>query len=114
MALKTFTLQPHEQQLFESYDAQRRSLLQRFGEITLEMEEVRKRLEVASERQRTMLGEAVVRNGVERYYQTARIEGNQLLCEVPEMIPPPSGSKTEFINGRGSDAANDHIDVDRG
>ena len=105
MALRAYSLQNHERELFETCANQRRILLARLGEITLEREGLIEQIKTMEERYRTLLGEAVMRNGAQASFQNARIEGANLICDVPDQMPDaPLPLKPEvLINGRDVD-----------
>jgi hypothetical protein len=101
MPQRSYTLQPHEQKIHQMYTGQRRDMLVRYAEIQLEMEELRKAVEANADRQRSLLSAIVTRSGAERYYRSARIEGEHLICDVEEELPAAkSPEPTQKVNGR--------------
>jgi hypothetical protein len=101
---KAFSLQPHETAQAQALDEERRNLLARLGGATLEMEAVRSQLPTLDQRGRTLVQSVAQRVGV-REFLTARIDGPNLVCELPNETPAPpslaSGIESDIgrING---------------
>jgi hypothetical protein len=85
---KAFSLQPHETAQAQALDEERRNLLARLGAATLEMESVRGQLPTLDQRGRTLVQSIAQRTGV-REFISARIDGANLVCEVPNEPAPP-------------------------
>lgn len=86
---RAFSLQPYEVAQAQTLDQERQALFGRFGALTLEMEAVRAQLPSVEQRTRTMIQSFAQRIGV-RNYSSARIDGANLICELPEEAPQPT------------------------
>lgn len=98
MARKAFSLSTSEQQHYQQLEGEHQRLTAQFGALTLEMEEVRKALAMSQEKQRVLVTAAILRQGVTQF-NAARIEGPNLICEVPESALEPIPNRPTLING---------------
>jgi len=99
MARKAFSLQPHELQHVEQLQQEQQKLLAQFGALSLDLEAVRQQLTASQEKQRVLVAAAVMKNGIQNF-TNARIEGKNLVCEVPD-DPPQGDLKPALVNGPG-------------
>jgi hypothetical protein len=94
MTERTFDLEASERLQADQLQSEHQQLLARYGAATMEIEAVRALLPQVKERQRALIHETATRHGVMQY-QTARIEGRRLVCQLPdEPVFPP------MINGQ--------------
>ena len=89
---KAYSLQQFEIAQAQTLEEERRNLLARFGAVTLEMEGVRAQIPALEQRLRTLVQAAAQRVGT-RNFINARIEGPNLICEMPDepVIAPSDG-----------------------
>jgi hypothetical protein len=85
---KSFKLDPKEAQLVAQFDQERTQALAMVGALSLDMEQAKKNLDSAAERQRAFLRQALVARGVEQY-DNARMQNGTLLVTVPDQPEPP-------------------------
>jgi hypothetical protein len=99
---KSFPLDQKETVLLTQLDQERTQALATVGALSLDMETARKTLDIAAERQRSFIRQALVVRGVERF-ENARIQNGALLVTLPEVMPVPlaeGGLKmVERVNG---------------
>jgi hypothetical protein len=87
---KAFSLQPNEVNQAQQIEEERKNVLAQIGALTLDMEQARAQLPVVEQRRRQYLQTLVQQYGVTEF-RTARIEGNNLICDVadgPQPLPP--------------------------
>jgi hypothetical protein len=87
---KAYSLQQFEIAQAQALEEERRNLLARFGAVTLEMESVRAQIPALEQRLRTLVQAAAQRVGT-RNFINARIEGPNLICEMPDEPAPSDG-----------------------
>jgi hypothetical protein len=88
---KTFQLDQKEQAMLAQVDQERTQALAMVGALSLDMEQARKNLDSAAERQRSFIRQALASRGVERY-ESARAQNGSLLVTMPDeaqMLPSP-------------------------
>jgi hypothetical protein len=68
-------------------DQERTQALAVVGALSLDMEQARKNLDTAAERQRTFIRQALVNRGIDRY-ENARAQNGCLLVTLPEEAAP--------------------------
>jgi hypothetical protein len=85
---KAFSLQPEEAQHARQLEEEQRNLLAQLGSMTLQKKAINKRLPQIEEEQRKLVRSAVGRCGVEQF-SAARIDGTNLLIEIPDAPPAP-------------------------
>lgn len=86
---KAFSLQPEEYQATRQLEEEQRSLLAQLGAMTLDKKRIRKRLPQIEEEQRKLVRGVVQRCNVQQF-NAARIDGNNLLLDLPDAPPPPT------------------------
>jgi hypothetical protein len=106
---KTFQLDQKETGLLAQLDQERTQALAAVGALSLDMEQARKNLDSAAERQRGFIRQCLSSRGVEQF-QNARMQNGALVVTMPEVMQPipvqPSegGLKmVERLNGPASD-----------
>ena len=107
MPIKSFSLQPHETQLQEILNSEQQQTAARIGSLMLDLEEARKALAGAQERQRSLMFGVMLRNNV-RGARGARIDGNNLVCDIDE---PPAAPAPQRVNGGTTDESQWQGDV---
>jgi hypothetical protein len=104
---KTFQLDQKEQAMLLQVEQERTQALAMVGALSLDMEQAKKNLEMAQERQRSFLRQALVSRGVDRY-ENARAQNGALVVSVADAMPMPmsdAGPKiVERLNGPAIDA----------
>jgi hypothetical protein len=100
---QTFKLDPKEQAMLTQVDQERTQALAMVGALSLDMEQARKNLDSAAERQRSFIRQALTSRGVERY-ENARAQNGALIVTMPDempvpQLPVPTGAKLERVNG---------------
>jgi hypothetical protein len=100
---KQYTLEQKEQAMLAGIDQERTNALAMVGALSLDMEQARKNLDNAAERQRAFLRQALANRGVERF-DNARVQNGALLVTVPDEMPTihqeAAGPKVvERVNG---------------
>ena len=97
MAIKAYSLEPHEQRLSEILDDEQKTISARMAVLMLDLEEARKQLATSQDRQRGMILAALFRNEAEGA-RSARIEKGNLICDLPD--EPPARPLSPFpVNG---------------
>jgi len=91
---KTFQLDQREVTQSTQMDQERTQVLAMVGALSLDMEQAKKNLEMATERQRAFIRQLLNNRGVERYDQ-ARIQNNTLFATVPDEAPAPPAAPAE-------------------
>jgi hypothetical protein len=97
---KTFTLDHKETAMLAAVDQERTNALAMVGALSLDMEQARKNLDSAAERQRSFIRQALSNRGVERY-DNARAQNGTLIVSMPDEMPAPASGpiKIERVNG---------------
>jgi hypothetical protein len=100
---KVIQLDQKEQTMLGQVDQERTQALAVVGALSLDMEQARKNLDAAAERQRSFIRQALTSRGVERY-ENARAQNGSLIVTMPDEMPPQlpvptGGSKLERVNG---------------
>jgi len=92
---KAYSLQPEEIRQAKQLEEEQRNLLAQLGSMSLQKKQITKRLPQIEEEQRRMIRGVVERCGVSQY-NFARVDGSNLVVEVPDQPPPPmENSKPE-------------------
>jgi hypothetical protein len=112
---KTYNLDQKENAMLMQIDQERTQALAAVGALSLDMEQARKNLDNAAERQRSFIRQALSTRGVEQF-QNARAQNGALIVTLPEPMPqlnlppapasplPADGLKVvERVNGPASD-----------
>ena len=81
---RTYELNQQEIRQAAQLQQENERLLMRYGSATLELEACRNLLPKVQEKQRDLVSAAVQRQGVTNFIG-ARIEGNSLVCQMPDM-----------------------------
>jgi hypothetical protein len=92
---KTFPLDQREAALLQQLDQERTQALAMVGALSLDMEQARKTLDTAAERQRGFIRQALSSRGIDRY-ENARTANGILLVTLPDQpvaIPEPEGAR---------------------
>lgn len=111
---KTYQLDQKEQAMLQQVEQERTNALAAVGALSLDMEQARKNLDAAAERQRSFIRQAVATRGVERF-DNARAANGTLIVTLPDPMPevmrPASPSLSadiskmvERVNGPASDS----------
>jgi len=105
---RTFTLEQKELAMLSAVDQERTQALAMVGALSLDMEQARKNLDSAQERQRSFIRQALVSRGIERY-ENAQARNGTLIVTMPDEPPAihqeGSGPKAvERVNGSTSEA----------
>jgi hypothetical protein len=99
---KTFQLDQKEQSMLAQVEQERTQALAAVGALSLDMEQARKNLDTAAERQRTFIRQILSNRGVERF-ENAGIRNGALVVSMPDpaAAPPLSldGRVPERVNG---------------
>jgi hypothetical protein len=103
---KVYHLDQKEAAMLAQVDQERTNALAMVGALSLDMEQARKNLDSAQERQRSFIRQALTGRGVDRY-ENARAQNGALIVSMPDETPalpgPPaeaSGPKmVERVNG---------------
>jgi hypothetical protein len=100
---KTFTLDQKETAMLAQVDQERTQALAMVGALSLDMEQARKNLDTAAERQRSFIRQALSTRGVDRY-ENARAANGALIVTMPDEVPAPhhegsSPKMVERVNG---------------
>lgn len=94
---KTFQLDQKEAALLGQLDQERTQALAMVGALSLDMEQAKKNLDAAAERQRSFIKQALVTRGVERY-DNARAQNTTLIVTLPdEMLPAAVGGALKMV-----------------
>jgi len=80
---KTFQLNDKEQAALAGVDQERTQALAMVGALSLDMEQARKNLDAAAERQKAFIRQAVTSRGVERF-ENARVQNAALIVSIPD------------------------------
>lgn len=103
---KAFSLQPEEQRMAKGLEEEQRNLLAQLGSISLQKKNIKKRLPQIEDEQRKLVRGVVARVGVDQF-NAARIDGNNLILDIPEgmptpqpidLAPPPNGHAADQSN----------------
>ena len=81
--IREFELTAGESLRAAQMQAEHRDLIFRYGAAMLEVELVKSLLPQMKDRQKYLIDEIVLRNGVSQYLN-ARIEGDKLVCQIEE------------------------------
>jgi|SRR5215831_5773631 len=98
---KSFQLDQKEAVLLGQLDQERTQALAMVGALSLDMEQARKNLDSAADRQRSFIRQALTNRGIERY-ENARAANGALIITLPDQPtepmpePPPVGRR---LNG---------------
>jgi hypothetical protein len=92
---KTIALDQKEQTMLAAVDQERTQALAMVGALSLDMEQARKNLDTAAERQRSFIRQALVSRGIERY-ENARAQNGALIVSMPDE-PPARSSLSDDI-----------------
>jgi hypothetical protein len=101
---KTFTLDQKEAALLAQVDQERTNALATVGALSLDMEQARKNLDTAAERQRSFIRQALAARGVDRF-ESARAQNGTIVVTMPDaptMLPTPpleGGTSNKMVNG---------------
>jgi hypothetical protein len=98
---KSFALDQKETVLLTQLDQERTQALAMVGALSLDMEQARKNLDTAAERQRSFIRQALIARGVERF-DNARVQNGSFLVTVPDAMPLVEGgglTMVERVNG---------------
>ena len=96
---KAYSLDPHEMRQAQQLDEERRTVLAQIGALTLDMEAARAQLPIVEQRRRQHLQSLVDQHGIKEY-RSARIEGNNLICDMPDMpVPAAAPVAVPRVNG---------------
>ena len=98
---KTYQLDQRESAMLQSLDQERTQALASVGALSLDMEQARKNLDAAAEKQRSFLRQAIMTRGVDRY-ENARLQNGALVVTVPDPAPLPVADgprAVERLNG---------------
>jgi hypothetical protein len=93
---KLFNLDQKETAMLAQVDQERTQALAMIGALSLDMEQARKTLDTAAERQRSFIRQALVNRGVERY-ENARAQNGSLIVTMPDE-PSARSSLSDDIN----------------
>lgn len=85
---KQFALDQRESAQLSQMEQERTNALAMVGALSLDMEQARKNLDIALEKQRGFLRSALSSRGVERY-ENARIANGAIIAALPDMLEPP-------------------------
>ena len=97
---KTFQLDQKEAAMLTQVDQERMQALAMIGALSLDMEQAKKNLDTAAERQRSFIRQTLSNRGIERY-ENARAANGSLIVTVPDAPPaPPPDSLPESAPGR--------------
>lgn len=86
---KSYPLDQRETAFLGQLDQERQQALAMVGALSLDMEQARKTLDTAAERQRTFLRQVLLNRGVEQY-QNARAQNGTVIVTMPDEIPIPT------------------------
>lgn len=101
---KTIQLDSKESAMVAAIDQERTNALAQVGALSLDMEQARKNLDSAAERQRSFIRQALAIRGIDRF-DNARVQNGALHVSMPEEMPAPSGlsqditKMVERVNG---------------
>lgn len=84
---KSFELEQRETALLGQLDQDRTQALAMIGALSLDMEQARKNLDTAAERQRAFIRQALIARGIDRY-DNARAQNGTLFVTVPDEANP--------------------------
>lgn len=100
---KAYSLQPNEINQAQQLDEERKTCLAQIGALTLDMETARAQLPLVDQKRRQYLQSLVERYGVTEY-RSARIDGNNLVCDLPDgpsaqasPLPVPDAGKPNGV-----------------
>jgi hypothetical protein len=82
---KVFQLEQKEAALLGQLDQERTQTLAVVGALSLDMEQAKKNLDAAAERQRAFIRQALSNRGVERY-ENARAANGSLIVTIPDEV----------------------------
>ena len=98
---KVFQLEQKEAALLGQLDQERTQTLAVVGALSLDMEQAKKNLDAAAERQRAFIRQALSNRGVERY-ENARAANGSLIVTLPDAPPEftaPAPRTAAGLNG---------------
>jgi hypothetical protein len=95
---KAYSLQPDEVRQAKQLEDEQRQLLAQYGSLELQRKAIKKRLPQIEEQQRGIVRNAIGRIGVTQF-SAARIDGTNLLVEVPDETPAAAPVASEHVNG---------------
>jgi hypothetical protein len=98
---KTYNLDQIEQAMLTQVDQERTNALAMVGALSLDMEQARKNLDTAAERQRAFIRQALATRGVDRY-ENAKAQNGALIVTLPDSPQPVSiatPQSIERVNG---------------
>jgi hypothetical protein len=78
---KTVDLTYQEQQLLSSFESERQQALAMYGALALDMDNAKKTLESALEKQRAFLRSTLITKGIDRY-ENARLINNNTAIQI--------------------------------
>ena len=84
---KTINLDHTEQTMLTQIDQERTQALAMVGALSLDMEQARKNLDSAAERQRSFIRQALATRGVTQY-ENAKAQNGALVVTMPDAPPP--------------------------
>lgn len=98
---RTYELNQQEIRQAAQLQQENERLLMRYGSATLELEACRSLLPKVQEKQRDLVSAAVQRQGVTNFIG-ARIEGNSLVCQMPDVaLDAPAGYPLPVMDSGG-------------
>ena len=102
---KIYQLEQKEAGLLNQLEQERTQALAVIGALSLDMEQARKNLESAAERQRAFIRQALMARNVERY-DNARLQNGALVVSLPDGPAPVIDMKAmdRPVNGAAADA----------
>ena len=89
---KSFALDQKETLFITQLDQERTQALAVVGALSLDMEQARKTLDSAAERQRGFIRQAVSARGLERF-ENARVQNGALVVTVPDEAMPVAAAE---------------------
>ena len=95
---KAYSLKPEEMAFMQQMRAEETHALAQFGAATLELQAAEKRLAAMREKEQTFVRTALVGRGVTNF-ETARVNGPNIECKLPDPPPAPAAPATEKPNG---------------
>ena len=96
---KSYQLDQKEMNLLQPLDQERTNALAAIGALSLDMEQARKNLDTAAERQRAFIRQALISRGVDRF-DNARIMNGALLVTLPDSNPQSENPGIKAIERR--------------
>jgi hypothetical protein len=95
---KAYNLQPDELRQVKQLEEEQRQLLAQYGSLELQRKAIKKRLPQIEEQQRGIVRNAVQRLGVTQF-NAARIDGSNIVVDVPDGTPMAVAPAAEHVNG---------------